>query len=137
MRRRRCVVSTNILISALLRPSGHPAQVLGAIRAANGVLLFSDETFAELATRLLRTKFDRYVEPALRQRFLTDIGGVGEWVAISGVLKACRDPDDDKSLETAIAGEADCLVTGGGDLLALGPFRGLRILTPRAFLEAR
>jgi predicted nucleic acid-binding protein len=46
-------------------------------------------------------------------------------------------PDDDKFLETAIAGEADCIVTGDGDLLALDPFRGLRILTARAFLEAR
>jgi uncharacterized protein len=135
MRRRRCVVDTNVLISALLRPGGQTAQTLEAIRAVNGVLLFSDENFAELATRLMRAKFDHYVEPALRQRFLADIAGVGEWVAISGVLKACRDPDDDKFLETAIAGEADCLVTGDGDLLALDPFRGMRILTPRAFLE--
>jgi predicted nucleic acid-binding protein len=52
-------------------------------------------------------------------------------------LKARRDPDDDKFLETAIAGEADCLVTGDGDLLVLDPFRGVRILTARAFLEAR
>jgi predicted nucleic acid-binding protein len=51
-------------------------------------------------------------------------------------LKAPRDPDDGKFLETAIAGEADCLVTGDGDLLVLDPFRGLRIVAPRAFLEA-
>jgi uncharacterized protein len=58
-------------------------------------------------------------------------------VAVSGVLKACRNPDDDKFVETAVAGEADCIVTGDGDLLALDPFRGLRILTPRAFVAAR
>jgi putative PIN family toxin of toxin-antitoxin system len=83
MRRKRCVVDTNVLISGLLRPGGQTAQTLEAIRAANGVLLFSDETFAELATRLMRAKFDRYVEPASRQRFLADIAGVGEWVTIS------------------------------------------------------
>jgi uncharacterized protein len=137
MRRKRCVVDTNVLISALLRPGGQTAHALEAIRTANGVMLFSDETFAELATRLMRAKFDRYAEPALRWRFLADLAGVGEWVAISGVAKVCRDPDDDKFLETAIAGEADCLGTGDGDLLALDPFRGLRILTASAFLEAR
>jgi putative PIN family toxin of toxin-antitoxin system len=98
---------------------------------------FSDETFAELAARLMRARFDRHAEPALRRRFLADVAGVGEWVAISGFLKVCRDPADDKFLETAIAGEADCLVTGDGDLLALGPYRRPRILTASAFLEAR
>jgi uncharacterized protein len=92
MRRRRCVVDTNVLISALLRPGGQAAQALEAIRVVNGVMLFSDATFAELATRLTRAKFDRYLEPALRRRFLADLAGVGEWVAIPGVLKACRAP---------------------------------------------
>jgi uncharacterized protein len=44
-------------------------------------------------------------------------------------------PGRDKFLETAINGEASCIVTGDADLLALDPFDGLRILTPRAFLE--
>jgi putative PIN family toxin of toxin-antitoxin system len=38
----------------------------------------------------------------------------------------CRDPDDDKFLETALNGEADCLVSGDADLLALDPFHGVR-----------
>ena len=135
MRAERCVVDTNVLISALLQPSGRTAEVLSAIRAAGGVLLFSDETFAELASRLLRPKFDRYVAPATRQRFLGDLAGVAEWVTITGVVHVCRDPDDDKFLETAINGEADCLVTGDADLRTLDPFHGVRILTPRTFLE--
>ena len=135
MRVERCVVDTNVLISALLQPSGRTAEVLGAIRAGGGVLLFSDETFAELASRLLRPKFDRYVAPATRQRFVGDLAGVAEWVTITGAVHVCRDPDDDKFLETAINGEADCLVTGDADLRALDPFHGVRILTPRNFLE--
>ena len=74
MRAERCVVDTNVLISALLKPSGPPAEVLDAIRTAGGVLLFSDETFAELTLRLMRPKFDRYVDQALRWRFLPDLG---------------------------------------------------------------
>jgi uncharacterized protein len=111
------------------------AQVLAAIGEAGGVVLLSNETFAELASRLVRPKFDRYVDRRLRQRFLADLASVAEWVTIAGVVHVCRDPDADKFLETAINGEASCIVTGDAELLALDPFNGLRILTPRAFLE--
>jgi uncharacterized protein len=136
MKAERCVVDSNVLISALLQPSGRTAEVLDVIRAADGALLFSDETFVELATRLMRPKFDRYVDPATRQRFLDDLASVGQWVTITGAVRACRDADDDKFLETALNGEADGLVTGDGDLLALHPFRALPILTPRAFIDS-
>jgi putative PIN family toxin of toxin-antitoxin system len=133
---RRHVVDTNVLISALLQPGGRTAEVLLAIRTHDGILLLSDQTFEELATRLMRAKFDRYASNAVREQFLADIAGVAEWVVISGTLRGCRDPDDDKFLETAITGEADCIITGDGDLLALDPFGSLRIVSPRAFLEA-
>lgn len=124
------------LISALLQPSGRTGAALDHIRAAGGVLIFSDETFAELASRLARPKFDRYVDQAIRRQFLTDLAAVAEWAAITGALRACRDPDDDKFLETAIRGAADCIVTGDQDLLALDPFEGVAILRPRDFLKA-
>lgn len=134
MKAERCVVDTNVLISALLQPSGRTTEVLHAVRTP-GVLVFSDETFAELAARLMRPKFDRYVDQALRQRFLSDLAAVAEWITIAGVVHGCRDPDDDKFLETAINGEASCIITGDADLLALDPFDRVRILTPRNFLE--
>ena len=48
----------------------------------------------------------------------------------------CRDPDDDKVLETALMGDAECVVTGHNDLLVMSPFRGIPILTPAEFLSA-
>ena len=47
----------------------------------------------------------------------------------------CRDPDDDWVLATAVAGQAEAIVTGDGDLLALGKYQGVAILTPRQFIE--
>ncbi|HZA65773.1 MAG TPA: putative toxin-antitoxin system toxin component, PIN family, partial [Geminicoccaceae bacterium] len=88
MKAERCVVDTNVLISALLQPSGRTAEVLEAVRA-DGVLVFSDETFAELASRLMQPKFDRYADPGLQQRFLSDLAAVAEWVAIAGVVNGC------------------------------------------------
>ena len=48
-----------------------------------------------------------------------------------------RDSTDDWVLATAIAGEADAIVTGDDDLLVLRAFEGVEILDPRGFLELR
>ena len=47
---------------------------------------------------------------------------------------ACRDPNDDHVIATALAVKADAIVTGDKDLLALDQFRAVRIVTARAFL---
>ncbi|HEX5078653.1 MAG TPA: putative toxin-antitoxin system toxin component, PIN family [Geminicoccaceae bacterium] len=101
------------------------------MRATGSALIFQDETFTELAARLARPKFDRYVGQTLRRRFLSDFAAVAEWAAIEGTVRACRDRDDDKFLKTATSGEADCIVTGDRDLPALDPFEGVTILNPR------
>ena len=134
MKAERVVADTNVLISAALRRDGPPRALLDAVRSANGVLLFSDETFAELQTRLGRRKFDRYVSREARAIYLTQLEAVSEWVPIAGAKLGCRDPDDDKVLETALIGEADCLATGDRDLLAMSPFHGIPVLTPGDFL---
>jgi putative PIN family toxin of toxin-antitoxin system len=135
MRTERVVVDTNVLISAALQSSGRPRAVVDAIAAGGGLLLFSDETFAELSTRLARAKFDRYVSRVARARFLEHVGAVAEWVVISGIVQGCRDPRDDKILETATAGQAEFVVTGDQDLIVMSPFHGVPIVTPATFLE--
>lgn len=48
---------------------------------------------------------------------------------------ACRDSADCAILGTAVAGRADCIVTGDADLLVLGRYEHVRILSPRDFHE--
>ena len=136
MRAERLVVDTNVLISAALRPQGQPRRVLEAVRATNGAFLFCDETFYELRSRLGRSKFGAYVSRNTRAVFLAQLTMVAEWVSIAGSKLGCRDPDDDKVLETALAGGAGCLVTGDRDLLEMHPFRGIPVLTAAAFLAS-
>ena len=50
--------------------------------------------------------------------------------AVKGV---CRDPDDDVVLAAAVEGRAAVIVTGDDDLLALGAYEGIPIITPKAF----
>ena len=49
---------------------------------------------------------------------------------------ACRDRNDLPVLGTALAAGADCLVTGDRDLLDLGQFHSIPILSPRAFHDS-
>jgi predicted nucleic acid-binding protein len=46
------------------------------------------------------------------------------------------DPDDNRVLECAATGQAECIVSGDRHLLRLGAYTGISILTVRQFLEA-
>ena len=130
----RIVADTNLLVSRLLLPQSLPAQ---AVRKAvdKGQLLVSDATLGELADVLSRAKFDPYVSIEDRQDFIRVLNRVAERVIVTAPIKACRDPKDDKFLEVALNGEANLILTGDHDLLALHPFRGVDILSPREYLE--
>ena len=82
-------------------------------------------------------KFDRYVGREVRAVYLAQLEAVSEWVSITSAKLGCLDPDDDKLLETALMGEADCLVAGDRDLLEMSPFNDIPILTPAGFLDLR
>jgi uncharacterized protein len=46
-----------------------------------------------------------------------------------------RDPDDDKFLACAAASAVPVIVSGDLDLQAVGTWRGVRILSPRKFVD--
>ncbi|MBD2778869.1 putative toxin-antitoxin system toxin component, PIN family [Iningainema sp. BLCCT55] len=52
-------------------------------------------------------------------------------------INECRDPKDNKYLELALSGQAECIVTGDNDLLVLNPWRGIEILTVQEFLALK
>lgn len=131
----RLVVDTNVLISAALSSGGAPAMLLDALKRARAVLVFSDASMTELATSLLRDKFDRYVDRDSRLRFLAEIDAVAEFTTITGARMGCRDRADDMFLETALHGDCGLIVSGDLDLLALHPWRDVRILIPADALE--
>jgi len=131
---RRLVLDTNVRVSAALRNGSLPHRTLLKARL-EARLLASDETLAEFREVLLRGKFDRYVEPNLREGFLQEYVRLCTLVPILSTIRACRDPKDEKFLELAVHGHADAIVTGDADLLDMNPFRGISIHTPREYME--
>lgn len=132
----RAVVDSNVLISAALSAGYAPALVLRHL-LAHGRLVFCDETFAELETRLWRPKFDRYLSLERRRGLLHDLRAVGEWFHLPAPPRAgfSRDPDDDKFIHLALASRAEWLVSGDQDLLSLLPMEGVEILSPAEALR--
>jgi len=132
----KLVLDTNVLVSALLKRFSVPGQVLQAWRDARFDLLISDPLYAELADVLNRKKLKAYLEPELSRRFLELLRDYATWVETAQVPeRALRDPKDTIVLGTAIGGQADFIVSGDHDLLALRRFGGIPILEPRAALE--
>jgi putative PIN family toxin of toxin-antitoxin system len=94
-------------------------------------LVFSTATYDELADVLMRAKLDRYVSRRTREALLRTWRKAAVMfpeAALREEVRDCRDPDDDKFLELALASGARALVTGDADLLVLDPWRGVRIV---------
>ena len=132
---KRIVVDTNLLISRLLLPSSVPGE---AVRKAEreGLVLASRATLDELAEVLGRRKLDLYVTIEQRQEYFRLVLQTIEVVTVKHHVRVCRDPSDDKLLELALSGEAELILTGDRDLLALNPFRGIPIVTAAQYVRA-
>ncbi len=135
MRADRVVLDTNVLISALLSPLGKPFRCLTWV-LDNGILLSSEGLLHELETRLARPKFLKYVDADKRQQYVAALKEVAITIEVPGLIKVCRDPDDDQLLEIAVLCKAKCVVSGDQDLLVLNPFRDIPVLTPAQFIES-
>jgi uncharacterized protein len=130
----RFVIDTNTIVSAALFRQSVPRQALDHA-FTDGILLVSEATTLELTSVFLRSKFDRYLQREIRERFLAAFLHQTTLIEITEPIIACRDPKDDKFLEVAIYGEASLIITGDKDLLDLHPYRGVSIVTPREFLD--
>ena len=130
----RCVVDTNVLISAGLIRSSTPGRVLDWV-LQNGLLLTSVEARDEFASRFIgRSKFDRYATPTERRDFVADTLRTAEVVAVTSTPAICADPNDDTFVALAVDGRADVIVTGNTrDFLA--EHAGVPVLTPARFAE--
>lgn len=68
-------------------------------------------------------------------RFLLALLKEAELVEITEQIIDCRDARDNKFLELAVSGKANCIISGDDDLLVLNPFRRIPIFNPKEFLR--
>ena len=132
----RTVLDNNVVVSALVFPSGRLSWVSWAWQSFEIVPLVCDETLEELDRVLGYRKFrlspNRLAEVMRRYRLWCEMVTIAEPPEVPD----CRDPRDRPFLELAAAAQADALVTGDGDLLALATMFAVPIITP-ATLRSR
>lgn len=127
------VLDTNVLISALLFHTGTLSWLRLAWQAEVIRPLASRETTGELIRVLSYPKFGLGNDE--QEDLLADYLPWCETVVVSQppVVPQCRDPFDRPFLELALAAQADALISGDNDLLALAQDFPVPILTPRDF----
>ena len=133
----RIVLNTNVLVSALLSPGSVPGAVLAGWTADDYTLLVSELLIAEYLRLLerprLQSKHRKGQEEihALIAQFRSN-GVLVQTDILTRVVAA--DSDDDIVVATAVAGEADFIVSGDRHLLDLGEHAGIRVVAPAIFL---
>jgi hypothetical protein len=134
----RAVLDANVLISAAIRPSGPPGQILSDLFARQAFELVLSPTIIGDAERALRSKKIRRSlrAPAQALLFLADVAALADIVHDTGRVKGvCRDPDDNAVLSAAVEGRASVIVTGDDDLLTLREYEGIAFVAPRPLLD--
>jgi len=123
-----CLVSIALLPISVNKTAFQKAEQIGKI-------VFSKETFIEITSVLLRSKFNKYLSVEDRLEFIKRIEDRYEKVEIVSSFTDCRDPKDNMFLNLAVDANASCLISGDKDLLVLNPFHQISIITPGDFLK--
>lgn len=131
----RVVLDTNLFIAALISENGAPARAYELWREGRYTLLTSEWQIEELRRVSRYSKFQHILVPAEVGTLVNGLRRRAEVVEQLPTLDLSRDPDDNFVLATALAGEADYLVTGDKkDLVPLGKVAGIRVVKVGAFL---
>lgn len=127
----KVVLDTNVLIAALIA-RGVCADLLEHC-ALSHTIVASDFIFRELRGHLVG-KFkctDQEAEEAIAL-----VESQAQVVTPKALDQpVCRDADDDQILGTAIAAQAECIITGDHDLLVLQSYEGIEIVSPGDFAD--
>lgn len=128
------MLDTNVLVSGILSPHGLPAGVLRALLSETIELCFDERILFEYRDVLTRGKFS--FDPEYVGELITFLEASG-YSTIPAPLKiALPDPDDQMFIEVAVANLADFLVTGNLKHFPGSARAGVKVVSPRAFLNA-
>lgn len=129
----RVILDTNVFVSGVFF-TGPPYQILKAWRNDKLHLVISEEILAEYQKvgKVLAEEF-----PTVNLQPILDLVMITAEIVQSQRLSepVCDDPDDDKFIACALASKSKLIVSGDKHLLKVSGFRGIRVITPREFVN--
>jgi putative PIN family toxin of toxin-antitoxin system len=127
----RVVFDTNVLVSAFTS-LGLCHQAYERALARTDIIITH-----RLLEELQRTLVGKMkLEKSLADEIRAELAGELEIIEPKPLPKSvCRDADDDWVLATALTGHSEIIVSGDKDLLVLKQFQGVKIISPRQFIE--
>ena len=130
------VIDVNIFASALVSGNGAPSRVLRLGLAQRVHLVLSPHIIETLQRVLTKPYFLARTDEQGRSDFLYLLAAQS-WLVEpdNSVRNVAPDVEDDLVLGTAVAANAGYLITGYKGLLAIGEYRGVRIMTAETFLR--
>lgn len=126
------VLDTNVIISALVF-GGNPRRVV-QLAERRAYTMVSSDAIQNETERVLLEKFRWATAQVVRA--CAPIWDIAQIVVPQVAVTAAGDPDDNRILECALAGDAAVIVTGDQDLLRLNPYERIRIVSPAEFLRS-
>ena len=128
----KIVIDTNILISAVFF-GGVPRKVIDLVIDEKISACMNEEILSEYEDTAFRmnAKCNRHINQEIFDRFLNAV----EVVGTETVVDICRDPDDNKFIACAVDAKAIYIVSGDKDLLTVGNYDEIEIVTATDFYE--
>src|SRR6266542_71882 len=108
----RVAIDTNILVSALMIQTGHPAAIYRAWQEGYFTLLTCAEQLDELRATLHKPAIAERIKPYKAGRLVNQLKELAENIGPLPRVERSPDPTDDFVLALSEAGEADYLEIG-------------------------
>jgi putative PIN family toxin of toxin-antitoxin system len=134
----KVVLDTNVLVSGLVAEGGAPRRMLDAWLENQYTLVTSLYLVEELVHVLSYPRIAERVRVSEQELAAILAALLDKAEVTPGQLKlpgVTRDPKDDAVVACAQEGEVDYIVSGDQDLLVLGEYGDVRVVTPRQFME--
>jgi putative PIN family toxin of toxin-antitoxin system len=135
----RITLDTNQLVRALMRPP-QLATFLMAWESRRFIVSCSFSLLEEYERVLAYPEVAELIFPELLRMFRSHLIHDIEIVDPITIRPICRDPDDDKVIATAIAGQVDYLITEDNDLLtaevnSILALEGIQVISVNEFVK--
>jgi putative PIN family toxin of toxin-antitoxin system len=129
----RVAFDSNIYISALVFPGSQAEQAFSRVLEGTDILVLSKAILDEVLGILAR-KFSR--DPEALSQTAVLMAEMGEMVKPARTVEVFKDDPDNRILECADAGQAECIVTGDKTMLQLKQYGSIRLVSLREYLSS-